>query len=278
MKWAALMLLGGSLVLTVAVPASGGRRQASATPVQKAETCTRAAIRKEDLAGKYIKEGTLSNAAIDGVIEAAVRDLKCAASETSHAYGADDISQTESGTIRFHLNWAERHDASAISAKDKAHRLAYLDSASMSKMLALDDLEEATAPPATTTTTTTGSSTSPSANPQNPCNNQNHYDPKFPDYTQLHEYCGKGVTAFTIHSSVSMNAGGWYGPIIAGVPPCSKPDPKTANCTNLTAQLPKLTAFIVYASHPGGWPPGDTASVTFSFNDGTKQTEIFWPH
>jgi hypothetical protein len=123
---------------------------------------------------------------------------------------------------------------------------------------------------------TPSSSTSPSANPQNPCNNQNNYDPKFPDYTQIHEYCGKTVTAITIHASVPLTAAGWYGPIL-NEPHCPKTDPKTETCVNIT-QLPKLTAFIVYASHPGGWPSGDTASVTFTFNDATKQTEIFWPH
>ena len=58
-------------------------------------------------------------------------------------------------------------------------------------------------------------------------------------------------------------------------PKCASVDSKTSTCTNIT-QLPKLTTFIVYASHPGGWPSGDTASATLTFADGTKQTEVFW--
>jgi hypothetical protein len=42
-------------------------------------------------------------------------------------------------------------------------------------------------------------------------------------------------------------------------------------------QLPKLTAFIAYASHPGGWHKGDTATATFTFADKSAQTETFYP-
>lgn len=118
--------------------------------------------------------------------------------------------------------------------------------------------------------------TPPASNAQTPCSNQNNYDPKFPDFTQLHEYCGKAVTALTIHASVPLTGAGWYGPVI-NQPACTKTDPSTATCANIT-KLPKLLTFIVYASHPGGWPAGDSASATFTFADGTKQTESFYTH
>jgi hypothetical protein len=117
--------------------------------------------------------------------------------------------------------------------------------------------------------------TTPSSNPQTPCNNQNAYDPKFKDYTQLHEYCSKAITGITIHASVPLAGAGWFGPIISGS--CPKPDPQTVTCTKIT-QLPKLTAFNIYASHPGGWPTSLSASTTITFSDGTKQTETFYPH
>ena len=50
MRRFAVVLLGASLVLAVAISASASQRHGNATPVQKAEKCIRAALRQENLA------------------------------------------------------------------------------------------------------------------------------------------------------------------------------------------------------------------------------------
>lgn len=57
--------IGAAFVLTVTVSASAGTRHTNAHPeLDKTEACIRAALRKENLAIKYILEGTISRATI----------------------------------------------------------------------------------------------------------------------------------------------------------------------------------------------------------------------
>ena len=297
-----MVLVSGSFVLAIALPANASERRAQAVPyyVQKAEKCIRAARSKEDLAIKDI-QGQITflelhpNLYLDGrplraivaigsnVMSAAQTDLKCAV-DSVKAVGVLDLDPAESRSVRVDLADAQVSDTNArdalthsvISHRDLFDHLRkaieLIKRANGSKDSALARLEEATAPSPTTSTSTPNAA----ANSQTPCNNQNSYDPKFPDYTQLHEYCSKPVTALTIHASVSMTAAGWFGPAFGGAA-CIGDGSKTVSCANIT-KLPKLTAFIAYASHKGGWPSGDTASVIFTFADGTKQTETFYPH
>ena len=152
MKRSALIFLGGLLALTVALPASGGRRQADATHVQKAEACIRNALRKENLAIKYIEESKVSDATINKtVIGAALDDLACALNETSRAYGSDEITQPESSPARTDLTDAQEGDAKARTDLTDGYRTNArywlgLRHAGYFKNKALTVLEKATAP------------------------------------------------------------------------------------------------------------------------------------
>jgi hypothetical protein len=162
-KRVALVLLGASLVLTVTVSASAGGRHANATPVQKAEGCIRAALRKEDLAIKYIKEGKVSEAIIAFAVTApALEDVKCAINATRAAGALDEITPTESKDAREDLHAAAGWDATAHHQLQDHHvqlAMGSVEHATKSKEKALAALEKATAPPPTTTTT--GALTSP---------------------------------------------------------------------------------------------------------------------
>jgi hypothetical protein len=161
-KRVAAVLVGAGLVLTVVLSASAARRQTNANPVQAAESCIRAALRKEDLAAKYIKEGKLSDAAVGlKAIAPVFKDLTCAFEATRKAGALDDISVAESKAIRADIQDVREADG---AAEDDIHRpfgptkrnvpdaLKRLEAADASKHKALAALEKATAPPPPPTT------------------------------------------------------------------------------------------------------------------------------
>jgi hypothetical protein len=100
-KRAALILLGGLLVLTVALSASAAQRHANGTrdtkpEVQKAEKCILSALRKEDLTNKYLEEGHISDTVIvNTVLRPATADLLCAIEATNAAEASGEISPAE---------------------------------------------------------------------------------------------------------------------------------------------------------------------------------------
>ena len=159
MKRVAFVLVGASLVLTATLSASAARRHANATHVQQAEKCIRAALRKEDLALKYIKEGNLSDEAIaNKVIEPAIEvELKCAMYATLVADALDEISPAESKAVREDLHAAQGWDAVAhtdltkfegvIGRHNIQKAISSLEHADGKKHKALAALEKATAPP-----------------------------------------------------------------------------------------------------------------------------------
>lgn len=116
MKRVAFVLAGGSLVLAVTLSASAGGRHANATHVQAAENCIRAALRKEDLAVKYIKENSLRGVTIgERVLEPALDDLECALAAISKAHGSGEISEAEAKKAEADVNHAYHEDHSVRS-------------------------------------------------------------------------------------------------------------------------------------------------------------------
>lgn len=160
MKRLVAVLLGASLALAVALSASAASRHANATHVQKAETCIRAALVKEALAIKYLKEGRVSDLSIDAqVLHPALEDLKCAVEEARKAYGTDEISRDKSSHAARLLSSAQHTDYEIStppreSGYDFVRKvwIQELEAANGLKEQALALLETATAPPPTTTT------------------------------------------------------------------------------------------------------------------------------
>ena len=146
MRRFAVVLLGASLVLAVAMSASASQRHGNATPVQKAENCIRAALRQENLAVKYIKEGKVSRGAL-GQFGAALRDLECATNATRAAGALDEISVAESKAIRKVIRRVEFADNNAIYLPNTRDAIEELSDADELKQTALADLKKATAPP-----------------------------------------------------------------------------------------------------------------------------------
>jgi hypothetical protein len=147
-----LVLVGVSLVLTVTLSASAAQRHANATPAEKAEACIRAALRKEDLAIKYIKEGRLGHLAVRGdAIYPAMDDLECAINAARAAGALDEITRAESLKVREGLNLAHRADFNAnfelYPRNDRKASIAELELAGSHKTQALAALEKATALP-----------------------------------------------------------------------------------------------------------------------------------
>lgn len=285
-RWALALVAAGSLGITVvlltvafALPAAAQPHERDASPLHKGRAlkAIASAIGLEQTALLHVPAGaTLTAAKEEAVVEKYIvpseNDLERASEEVRSAIVHGEFEDTGSIT-RAIINDLE----DALELDRFVQKLKYKGKSGL-VFTGRKDLQEAlshkTAAQARIKNTLT--SPPPSANSQTPCNNQNNYDPKFPDYTQLHEYCSKAVTGLTIHASVPLTGGGWFGPIL-NQPKCASVNSMTSTCVNIT-QLPKLTTFIVYASHPGGWPSGDTASATFTFDDGTKQTQYFYPH
>ncbi len=153
MKRVAFVLVGASLVLTVALSASAGSQRANANPeLQKAETCIRAALRKEDLAIKYIRERKLSDAIIAAkVIEPATKDISVCAGNALTAAGAlDEISSADARSIDGDMTAATAADTDASSSLTKhnvGRTITLLEDANRSKEAALAALETAAARP-----------------------------------------------------------------------------------------------------------------------------------
>lgn len=152
MKPAALVLVGASLVLTVTLSASANSRNATASPeLQKAETCIRAALRKEHLAIKYIRERKLSDTTIaDKVIEPAVKDINCARAALDGARSLDEIAPAAARSIdgdMAHALTADIEARSSLSHSQIGHAITKLEQANESKGDALTALATAAARP-----------------------------------------------------------------------------------------------------------------------------------
>ena len=149
MRRFAVVLLGASLVLAVAISASASQRHGNATPVQKAQRCIRAALRQENLAIRYLTEGGVSEAAVaTKVIGNALEDLKCAVNATRAAGALDEISVAESRDVRDVLDDARGLDTRVKNREERTYySIEYLKRANVLKEQALADLKKATAPP-----------------------------------------------------------------------------------------------------------------------------------
>lgn len=136
-------LIGAAFVLTVTVSASAGTRHASAHPeLDKTEACIRAALRKEQLAIKYIQEGTIKGTTIaDKVIEPATTDIfTCAAHALKAAEAADEISEFNAKIVDEDITVAAAADDEArhfLSGRKTAQAITSLEKANSHKYAAL---------------------------------------------------------------------------------------------------------------------------------------------
>jgi hypothetical protein len=154
LKRVVLVVAGTSLVLTVALSANAAPRHATVAPVQKAETCIRAALRHENLFIKYVEEGKLTRLALHGALSDALVDLKCAINATRAAGALDDITVAESKDIREDLHDAYSADNDAAYAGLTGPKaIAEVKRANVFKHKALAGLIKATAPPPPPVTT-----------------------------------------------------------------------------------------------------------------------------
>src|SRR5579864_4843534 len=131
----------------VALPASGGRRQSNTTPAQKAEQCIRAAIRKEDLAIKYIEQGAgrvSDRTVVTKVMDPALKDIECAISATPEFPDAREDLLSARLIDRHARTLLLNHEVEGGRVRSA---VLVLEKATPLKERALTTIEKATAPP-----------------------------------------------------------------------------------------------------------------------------------